>query len=199
MPSSEVSVFDSSWYQTERNTERLVKAVAAVRPIRGLSGEDIWWLLQLTWITAGRGHVTSDHWRNLKVPALAHILKKRVSISSDLNTSLDNMHLPQPIAQAAAKTTGFVNAYRAYRNSLRIWCAANEKELRPILVSANILKSNDQCRFDLAYDIERLSPVPTPSGKRKMAASNLITPLVACLDPKRRFPIINGQAGSITD
>jgi hypothetical protein len=28
-----------------------------------------------------------------------------------------------------------------------------------------------------------------------MAAANLITPLVACLDPKMRFPIINGETG----
>src|ERR1035441_9592212 len=195
MPSSEVSVVDSTWYETERNSERLVKAVTAVRPIRRLSGEDIWWLLQLTWITVSRGHVTKDHWRRLKVPALAHLLKVSVSVSSNLNTSLDNMHLPQPITQTPTKTTGFANAYPAYRNSLRTWCSANEKELRSILIAANLLKSNDQGRFDLASNLERLPPVWTPLGKRKMSASNLITPLVACLDPKRRFPIINGEKG----
>src|SRR5271157_5438820 len=77
MSISETSPGTSKWYETERNTEALVKAVMAARPVRGLSGDDVWWLLQLTWITTSKGHTTKDHWQKLKVPALAHLFKKK--------------------------------------------------------------------------------------------------------------------------
>ena len=66
----------SHWYQTERNTEALIKAVLVVRPLDGLSGEDIWCLIRFTWITAGSG---GSHWEQLKVPAIAHLFKKPVN------------------------------------------------------------------------------------------------------------------------
>ena len=195
MPVSEKSDAESKWYKTERNTEALAKAVITARPINGLSGEDIWRLIQLTWITAGRGHVIEDHWRKLKIPALAHLFNEGAHTEGELSASLKRMNLPDSVAKAAAMPTGFVNAYRAYRNSLKKWCVKNESGLRSILNSASSLGANDQERFDLASRIMQLPTVSTPARKRHMAASNLLTPLVACLDPKMRFPIINGEEG----
>jgi hypothetical protein len=195
MPTSETPPGTSKWYDTERNTEALVKAVMAARPVHGLSADAVWWLLQLTWINVSKGHPTKGHWKKLKVPALAHLFNKKGSVSDDLESTLAKMQLSPPIVQAAVKETGFVNAYSAYRNSLRGWCSANIKQLRAILADAENLKPNDKGRFDLASKIEQLPPVPTPSGKHKMVAANLITPLVACLDPKNKFPIINGEKG----
>jgi hypothetical protein len=172
-----------------------VKAVIALRPINRLSGEDIWRLIQLTWITAGRGHVIEDHWRKLKMPALAHLFNKDERMEGELSASLKGMNLPDSVVKAAAMPTGFVNAYRAYRNSLKKWCVKNEGVLRSVLNSASSLGANDQERFDLASKIMQLPSVSTPAQKRHMAASNLLTPLVACLDPKMRFPIINGEDG----
>jgi len=105
------------------------------------------------------------------------------------------MGLPKTVATAALKRTGFVNAYRAYRISLKSWCTANAGKLRRIVLDTGKLKHNDQARFDLAARIAALPPVATPSGKRHMAAGNLVTPLVACIDPYTRFPIVNGKAG----
>ncbi len=182
----------SHWYQTERNTEALIKAVVAARPVDGLSGEDIWCLIRFTWITAGSGE---SHWQELKVPDIAHLLKKPVNIREDLVSTIASMALPPAIASAASKPTGMVNAYRAYRNSLLPWCNANKAVLLPLLAAAQDLGSNDQARFDLAKKIDALRPVPTPNGLRHMAGANLITPLIACLDPKLRFPIVNGESG----
>jgi hypothetical protein len=127
---SEESVVDGKWYDAERNTEGLVKAVMATRDVHSLSGEDIWRLLQLTWITAHGSHPTDDHWQTLKVPALAHLFNRNACISRDLQSSLESLQLPQPVAQMAFKTTGIVNAYRAYRNSLKGWCLTNQKVTR---------------------------------------------------------------------
>jgi hypothetical protein len=35
------------WYQTERDSAKLVKAVLAARSVSGLSGDDIWSLIRL--------------------------------------------------------------------------------------------------------------------------------------------------------
>jgi len=182
----------SHWYQTERNTEALIKAVVAARPVDGLSGEDIWSLIKFAWITAGSG---DSHWQQLKVPAIAHLFKKQVKIGEDLASTIASMALPPAIVAAASKPTGMVNAYRAYRNSLLPWCNANKVVLRTLLAAVQKLGSNDQARFDLASKVEALPPVPTPNGLRHMAGANLITPLIACLDPKLRFPIVNGEHG----
>jgi hypothetical protein len=182
----------SHWYQTERNTEALVKAVVAIRRVNALSAEDIWCLIRLTWVTAGSAE---SHWQQLKAPALAHLFKKPVDLTEDLASTLAGMGLPSAVASAASKQTGMVNAYRAYRNSLLDWCNGNKAVLRSILWSAQTLGSNNQARFDLARRIDELPRVPTPNGARHMAAANLITPLIACLDPKLRFPIVNGESG----
>ena len=183
------------WYKTERNTEALVKAVMAHRSSRSLSDEDIWWLIRPTWITANAGETVESHCRRLKVPALAHLLRKSSEIGDDLIETVASMRLPANVSEAASKATGFVNTYRAYRNSLLDWCTANKADLLIIIGSAQKLGANDQARFDLAKRVSQLPSVPTPNAKRSMAASSLITPLVACLDPKMRFPVINGEAG----
>jgi hypothetical protein len=120
---------------------------------------------------------------------------KPVKMGVDLASTIASMALPPAIAAAASKQTGMVNAYRAYRNSLLPWCNANKAVLRTLLAAAEKLGSNDEARFDLASKIDALPPVPTPNGLRHMAGANLITPLIACLDPKMRFPIVNGEHG----
>lgn len=186
---------ETGWYKTERNTEALVKAVVAERGVHGLSGEDIWYLLQLTWITANQNGVSSEHWKRLKVPALSHLFQTNAEISDDLEDTLARMRLPRRVAVAAVEKTGFVNTYRPYRNSLLGWCRQHTNQLLPILDFAMKLKANNQDRFDLAAEIAKLPRVSTPNKERTMAASNHITPLIACLDNRNRFPILNGEAG----
>jgi len=186
---------ESDWYKAERQTEALVKAVVAERGIGTLSGDDIWHLLQLTWITTTKDGVSNDHWKRLKIPALSFLFQTEVEISDDLRETLKRMRLPRTVADSAAEKTGFVNTYPAYRNSLLGWCRQNVKQLRPILDSAARLTSNNQDRFDLMTEMAKLPRVSTPNSQKTMAASSHLTPVVACLDPKRRFPILNGEKG----
>ena len=59
------------WYQIHQNTSALLKAVVGIIGIDKLSGDQIWQLLRLTWITMNVKDVSPNHWRTLKVPALA--------------------------------------------------------------------------------------------------------------------------------
>jgi hypothetical protein len=141
MANPKASTSSSEWYQTERNTEALVKAVMAVRSVRGLSGEDLWSLIRLTWVTSNGERLIERHWQQLKVPALAQLLKKDAAITDDLAETLASMKLPKAVMDASFRKTGMVNAYRAYRNSLLDWCTTHRDSLR---VSSHRLRSWDR-------------------------------------------------------
>jgi hypothetical protein len=78
MPNPKSTSNSSEWYRTERNTEALMKAVMSGRHVHTLSGDDLWCLIRLTWITAGKDGIVDLHWQLLKAPAIAHLLKTKV-------------------------------------------------------------------------------------------------------------------------
>ena len=63
----------TAWYEVEENTCALLKAVVAHRPPDKMSGDDFWNLMRLTWINAFRDEPVENHWRDLKIPALADL------------------------------------------------------------------------------------------------------------------------------
>src|ERR1039458_7457172 len=140
---------ESQWYKTEINTAGLIRSVLLHKRMNDLSGEKIWALLQLTWITKDRGTI---HWKKLQVAALATLFGKT--------------NLPIQVRTAAEQRTGFVNAYRAYRNSLKDWCEQHAKRLRSILEEAKGLGADNRDRLDLASRIAGLPRVPTPNNVR---------------------------------
>lgn len=178
-----------NWYDTEQNTAALVKEVISEQPLTNFSGDDIWNLVRLTWITR-----SDDHWDKLKVPALAQIWRLPGKVTGDLTQTIASMSLPVKVARAAVKPTGFVNFRNEWRNSSRTWCAQNRESLVAVLKEAAGLKRNDQDRVALAAKVDKLPRVPPPAGVGGNAAPFIVlTPLIACLDPHRRFPTINGR------
>lgn len=169
---------ESRWYKAESNTAKLVQKIVSLRLVKSLGGQQIYALLRLTWVTKVNGVI---HWEKNQAEAL--------------ETLFENKNQPPDVRIIATQRTGFVNAYPAYRNSLKGWCEENVDDLRSILEDANNLADNDQDRLNLASRIDDLPHVSTPNKARAKSASDFITPLVACLDPKQRFPIINGQRG----
>jgi hypothetical protein len=184
------------WYQTEKNTSVLLKAILSSRVLDDVSGDDVWNLLRLTWITLSKGQPSRDHWKRLKVLALADLWRQPVDVLSDLKTTVEAMRLPISVTEAAALPTGFVNFYNAWRKSSMEWCRVNRNKLISVIHEASNLAPNDQSRFDLSTHIEGLPRVPLPGrAGRELAPGIILTPLIACLDPSSRFPIINGRAG----
>jgi len=53
-------------------------------------------------------------------------------------------------------------------------------------------------RFDLAERIDALPDVKSPKNKAALPSGVLLTPLIACLDPKSRFPIVNGRKAVVS-
>ena len=194
-PSRVVSLggWKRQWYDTEKQTSALLRAVLAARRPSSLSPDDIWCVLRLTWITEHDGEAFEGHWRVLKVPALAHLFRQKPIILEDLKSSIVAMQLPKAVTKGAVNETGIVNFRNVWRNSSRHWCATNHDRLIRIIRRASRLPSNDQARFELASEIDELPPIPSPNGATSASAAMAITPVVACLDAAGRFPIVNGR------
>lgn len=188
-----VSKARRDWYSAEKNTAALIQSVVKYRSVETLSGNQIWSLIQLTWITMGARGISSDHWKRLKIPALATLFERKVSVNSTLAKTVDSMHLPTTVARAAREQTGMVNFRGTWRNASRKWCSQHRNALRRIIRAAAKFPGNDRYRYDLAIDIAALPSVKSPNNKASAGADVLLTPLIACLDPKNRFPVLNGR------
>jgi len=185
----------NEWYETEKNTAGLIKAVLGSRDTKTFSGDDLWNVVRLTWITVRGQVVAKDHWQALKAPALALLFDREPVVLDDLSSTIKRMGLPAKVAKAAAQTTGVVNFRNVWRNSCRDWSRANREILTGILRDASQLPFNDDARYRLAARIGALPPISSPNGRTHVGAAAAITPVVACLDPSTRFPIINGREG----
>jgi hypothetical protein len=184
-------------YARERNTASMIQKVVSCQHIEGLTGEGMWRLASLTWITKGGRKVSPDYWKAYKIPTLAYFFRKgqvKRRDLFDLPSSIAALDLPDAVAEAANEETGVVNFYAARRNSALPWCNAHAASLRKLVRDASKLRSNDQARFELAARIEKLPGIPLPSGTKPVPASQLLTPLIASLDPRSRFPVVNGRA-----
>jgi hypothetical protein len=188
-----------AWYRKEKNTSALIRSVASSQFNRNLSGDQLWSLIRLTWITSSPKRVPTNHWKRLKVPALASLFSRNVpNIGDDLSASIDALKLPKAVAQAAKLETGILNARGTWRNSSRKWCGEHHSDLMEIVRTAAKFPANDQARFDLAERIDALPDVKSPKKKAALPAGVLLTPLIACLDPKNRFPIVNGRKAVVS-
>ena len=183
----------ASWYETEKNTAVLLKTILTSRALETMSADDLWCLFRLTWITVNGQEVSPEHWKRLKLPALAQLFRQTPIILNDLPSSIHAMRLPKAVAEAAVHKTGIVNFRNVWRNSCRTWCSANHARLVGIMKEAAKLPLNDQRRFDLAAQIDTLPSITSPNGASSVGTAAAVTPVVACLDPSRRFPIVNGR------
>jgi hypothetical protein len=182
------------WYGTERNTAALVKAVVSSLSLVGLSGDDLWSLVRLTWITVSHKRAFPGHWKKLKAPALAGLWRKQLQILDSLQATIEALELPQLVAELAVRDTGFVNFRNSRRNAARKWFGVNRKAVQGIIEWAVSLGPDDEERLALAEKIEKLPGIPTPTRRGGEGSPILLlTPLVACLDPRGRFPIVNGR------
>jgi hypothetical protein len=183
-------------YARKRNTASLVQRVVSCLHIEGLTGEGLWHLISLTWLTRSGKRVSPDYWKKYKIPALAYFFgsaRERSRTLKNLSSSIVALGAPDAVADAAQAETGTVNFYSARRNSALRWCNDNADILRGVVRDVSKLGSNDQERFELAVRIGKLPGVPLPNGTKRVPASQLLTPLIACLDPRSRFPVVNGR------
>jgi hypothetical protein len=184
-----------NWSERERQTNRLVRAVAGwlfaqskIRP------EQLIGLVRLTWIRAS--HVKEGRYiTSVKIPALGLVFGQDYSrqtlaeVAKDVSQRVGNAKLEALVLN----DTGFTNIYNAYRNSSTLWLHKNFKKVLPLLRTAYHLRNEEQGR-SLAEQIDSLPSIRKPDKSAgAMKPESFLTPVMFALDKRIRFPILNGR------
>lgn len=181
---------ERKWLQREYDTWRLIRACFA-EYVRGKTptADKLHALCMLTWITTG-----ADNTGKVTLPALRTLTGKEIPDCHIVNLSdkLADAGITSSIVSATKNPTGFVNFYNAFRYSSRDWFAHRAKAVYALLEKAFVLSRDEQAKA--IYDvIANLDGVDRGGGGGEMSPKNLLTPVIACLDPRKRCPVINGR------
>ena len=186
------------WAERQRRTNQLIRIIAnhlfespPVTPIQ------IYGICKLTWITTSHSGADASYIRSTKIPALSDIFNRDYSRNSLQEIALELAGvLNSPEAERLILSdTGFTNFYNAYRNTARGWIVQNFDAVSPLFKSAINLKSDGE-GSRLAVAIDRLPGIAKANhDDQQMPAQYLLTPTFFALDPRLRFPLINGNDG----
>lgn len=179
-----------SWAPQQRDTNRLVSACADYLMQQDkITGDQLHALCRLTWTTTSN----SSYITNTKLPALTDIFGPAMNVSSLDEASKEiGVQLRTPRAWISANT-GFSNFYNAYRNSSKFWVRKHRTKIECLVRKARQLQTDAQAR-DLAEEIEHMPGIPKANHDHSpMPAGALLTPLLFSLDPRIRFPVVNGR------
>ena len=187
-------LMDSDHLDRERNTALLIRACWDTLP-QEPRPDQLHGLCKLTWITVGTGgDAAADTTRSVVAPALSAILSVGLSAKNrdQLAQELQAQGVPTALARLATKNIGFVNFYNAYRNLSRGWIAEHQALITKLFRDASNMSADSDAR-SLYSAIEKMPPIQNRAAA--LPPVNLLSPVVACLDPRSRSPIINGRAG----
>lgn len=183
------------WADRERRTSRLIRACYdAYVPTKGLpSAGVIYALCRLTWITKGGGNGDTDNTKAVVAPAMSALVGSEIVASSptELARELRRLGVPDQVASLSARPIGIANYYGGFRSIAKTWVEDHQDEVSRIL--RIVAEAKDDATVRAAYNaVDGLPPLPRP-GAGDGKPSNLLTPVLACLDQRGRAPIINGR------
>ena len=192
--------FARAHYRRMQNTRGLIQAawshLVATDRVNAATMEA---LCRLTWVTISPK--TSDgtgpaYWRTTKLPALIAIYgldDRRVFDLDGAAAAIEALAGDARLADLVRAPSGFANFYSAYRNRVLPWLEANEAVVADLVARVATADSDFVARRVLA-DVEGLPPIWKAPGRDAMAPVLALGPLLACLDPRARLPILNGAS-----
>jgi len=184
------------WLQRDYNTAKLLRfSFKYLATNNKLNANTMDALCRLTWITKYRSNVSAKYVISTKLPALCVIfgLKSDLQDMSEVvrKVAIKTNKSPQIIRNIIFPDTGIVNLYAAYRNQVHPWIKRHEQAIRGVLRQAAILESDDEAT-NITDQLTKLPSVPVcRGGNACMSPFTILTPVITCLDPRQRFPIIN--------
>ncbi|MGE8400021.1 MAG: hypothetical protein ACN6PP_00445 [Delftia tsuruhatensis] len=182
------------WAERQRRTNQLVREIASKVLDGPIDGNRLYGLCRLTWITDAYVGDHPAYIRSTKIPALGDALHQSFT-GQTLDEVANNVatQLETPELEALVRShTGFTNFYKAYRNSAREWMLMHASEISAIFQRAYILQSDKDAQL-LGADIAALPGIPKANHPHQlMRPEYLLTPACFALDPRLRFPILNG-------
>lgn len=156
-------------YKLEQDTSELIKKCYKLQcEGNKITPEKIHALCQLTWWDGDKNKPLKTLWNIKEIPE--HIRK-----------------------MANDKAIGFIGFYKPYRNSSLKWIRENFKILKDLFHMASKIRTDEEGMLIISK-INKLPKIFKPNSKKgPISPINLLSPVFACLDPRSRFPIINGN------
>jgi hypothetical protein len=183
----------ADYVESKRHTCLLVRSTYKCLSKNRLSATDIYNLCRLTWITSSNSGTT--YVKTVKLPALRGLFNVDENANSldQVARRISDAANDASLLRIITNHTGFTNIYNVYRKTAAEWIKDNEPTLQKLIRKAYSLQTDDEAR-DIIRQIENLGSIAAPNDiNRSLPPSSLLTPLIFCLDPRLRFPIINGR------
>lgn len=184
------------WAERIRHTNQLVRVCAGhVFSKRRVSPDQLYGLCKLTWITDSYSGEAAAYIQSTKIPALCDVFDRdfRDRSLDEIATEIGEIMESRKVRDLVLQHSGFTNLYKSYRNTARQWIQHNHRSLLPMFRAAYALSSDLQ-GLKIVQKIQKLPRVPKAKNAMiTMHAEYLLTPVFACLDKRRRFPLINGN------
>jgi hypothetical protein len=181
------------WVASERRTAYLIQALwkAAGQKQRN-EPAFLCLLVQCGWNTGGRknGGNSTRRWRNHKIAEYLTVpYGSDQQLAQDLRSHFRSLSLSRCLSIMKGKT-GITRYYTAYHPATRKFIKRHSKEIALAFrqVSSRSPDVYNKIRT-VATLIEPLGEIS--AGGHHISAFNGLTPVLSCLDPQRRFPIMN--------
>ncbi len=132
------------WANRQRQTNYLVRRIADyVFKQPKITHSQLYGLSKLSWITNSYEGENASYIVSTKIPALGNIFNKDYNSSSLEQVSQDIAEIlhDTSVAKMVQEHTGFINFYKAYRNSSLEW-VTNLNTLLPMYKAAYAAKNN---------------------------------------------------------
>jgi hypothetical protein len=201
LPIFQPTQMQKEWVQSERKTAAFIRAFWSASSVaqRRTAGF-LWFLTASAWtnITSDSSDEASTReWRNRILAEYLGVHYETISgLAQDLCRAFPRF-TPLAARRLLATYTGITHFYTAVRPRTRRYVARHSGELFTLFdaVSSRSRLPEDKIRWVTG----RLSALPwikTPGG-HWMSPFNPLSPVLACLDPHRRFPIMNQRTARL--
>jgi hypothetical protein len=184
------------WVASKRRTARLIQSLwNAAGEKRRNESPFLRLLVQCGWTNAGssnRGRESTRTWRNRNI---ADYLKVKYDSDDKLARDLAAHFKALSFSKAyslVTQHTGITDYYKAFRTDTLQFVKRHPEPIalafrRVAAKSANTTEKNRQ----VAITVESLGEIP--AAGRHVSPFNGLTPVLSCLDPQCRFPIMNDR------
>lgn len=193
LPKYQRSKRQLDWVASERRTANLIQSLwnAAGRTQRN-DPAFLCLLVQCGWNTGGRknGGNSTRRWRNHKMAEYLTVpYGSDQQLAQDLRSHFRSLSLSRCLSIVQEKT-GITRYYTAYHPATRKFVKRHSKDIALAFrqVSSRSADVYNKIRT-VATLIEPLGEIS--AGGHHISAFNGLTPVLSCLDPQRRFPIMN--------
>ncbi len=187
------------WVASKLRTANLIRSLwSAASPKQRREPAFLCLLVQCGWTNAGgaKGRESTRKWRNR---AIANFLKVAYrsdrQLATDLLSRLPALNSSKALSLLKAHT-GITHYYNAFRPATLRFVKQNSEYIEGAFRKVAAAPADRGSKVVRVADlIASLGDIR--AAKRRISPFNGLTPTLACLDPQRRFPIMNDRTRSL--